>query len=98
MSKKNYTKSGGYPKDANKPESPEEEETTDFKPKKGRIANATLVNLRKKPSMDKEVVILGTVGVNEEFEILVKLASFWKVKTSDERVGFLSSEFCEEVN
>lgn len=96
MSKKHYNKPDWkermYPEETT---TPSVEEPSVPTPAKGKIVNAKLVNLRKKPSLNAE--ILRTIDENATFDVLVRIGQFWKVKTKDGTTGFIAAEYCEEV-
>lgn len=54
----------------------------------------TLVNVRQTPSYESNVI--GLVEKDENVEILSKSKEFYKVKTRENKIGYISSNFIKE--
>lgn len=97
-------KSNGKPIEANiisvnnKPieQSPAEVETT-VPPTvtNGVIVNALLVNVRREPCLNADV--LEVLRKGDKVAILEKGTEFWKVSTSVNKIAYISSDFVMEV-
>lgn len=74
--------------------SPAEVETNGPETANGVIVNAFVVNARKEPSFESEVV--ETMVRGEKVTILGKKGRFYKVRTERHDVAYIVSEFVEE--
>lgn len=69
-------------------------ETMEPKTKKGIIVNSSLVNVRNKPSMNSERIMILDRGT--QVPIVEKVGKFYKIKIGDQKYGFVHSNFCQE--
>lgn len=74
--------------------SPVYEETMEPKTRKGIIVNSTTVNLRTEPSTNSNIVAILARG--DKIQILEQNGEFYKVQTSENKIGFIHSNFCKE--
>lgn len=75
-------------------ESPAQVETTGPETKYGIITNAALVNVRKRPNLESEV--LEVLPRGEKVKVLGKSGGFHKVSTGQNKIAYISSNFIEE--
>lgn len=75
-------------------QSPAEVETTGPETINGIIVNALHVNARREPSLESDPVDVLDRG--EVVEVLEKRKYFWKIRTSKDRIAYISSAFIEE--
>lgn len=75
-------------------EAPAEEESHGPQTKNGTIVDALFVKVRKKPSMDSDVLEILEEG--KKVTILGKVEDFYKVSTSSNSVAYIFSKFVKE--
>lgn len=74
--------------------SPAQVETRGPETINGTIVNSLLVNVRKEPSLESEV--LEIVKKGDKVTILDKVKDFYKVETKSKIIAYISSNFVEE--
>lgn len=70
-------------------------EATESKPKKGRIVDYKIVNVRKEPSKDSEAIHIASEG--EEYEILSVGERFTKINVPGKGEGYVVSKYIKPM-
>lgn len=74
--------------------SPADVETNGPETKNGTVINSLNVKVRKKPTYEAEVVEVLRKG--DKVTITGRIGGFYKISTSVNRVGYISSDFIKE--
>lgn len=77
-------------------ESPVNKETMVPETKKGIVCHAQLVRVRKEPSGSATTVTV----LNQGDEVIIigkEMEPFYKIDLGDDRIGYISCKYCEEV-
>lgn len=78
-------------------ESSHEERTMEPETRKGIVADAILLNFRSAPNRKDESNIVDVLKKGTRFEILSEVDDMIEVRLEDGRVGYVASQFCQEV-